>query len=253
MEDGNSVESRQSNNQSLSNFLSYGKHNFENMSAKLIKEDLYNLGLHPRNIRSLYYNTKMLDLSGQEQFVGILAELVLDMNCILRLAEGIREEAESGVVESGVVDNGLLYDSDEQTINDDLPDTETIEHWFSIIEQNAKDYPNKDELGFHVHPMYGVRYIDYELTDTGSTIYMPFLGLLDEQSGIAFQAFLVRLEYFLTNTLKSSFIQCAQDEVERLKDKRAERKAELTERLFSSEMGVQRVMNDRIAENLDNV
>lgn len=246
MEDGNFVESWQSDYCSKSNFLSYGKHNFENMSAKLIKEDLYNLGLHPCNIRSLYYNTKMLDLSGQEQFVGILAELVLDMNCILRLAEGIREEAESGVV-----DNGLLYDSDEQTINDDLPDTETIEHWFSIIEQNAKDYPNKDELGFHVHPMYGVRYIDYELTYTGSTIYMPFLGLLDEQSGIAFQAFLVRLEYFLTNTLKSSFIQCAQDEVERLKDKRAERKAELTERLFSSEMGVQRVMNDRIAENLD--
>ena len=224
------------------------KHNLKNMSAKLIKEDLYHLGLHPRNIRSLYYNTKLLDLSGQEQFIGILAELVLDMNCILRLAEGIREEAGGGVA-----DNELLYGSDEQTINDGLPDAETIEHWFSIIEQNAKDYPNKDELGFHVHPMYGMRYIDYELTDTGSTIYMPFLGLLDKQSGIAFQAFLVRLEYFLTNTLKSSFIQCAQDDVERLKDKRAERKAELTERLFSSEMGVQRVMNDRIAENLDNV
>lgn len=218
------------------------------MSAKLIKEDLYHLGLRPQNIRSLYYNTKLLDLSGQEQFIGILAELVLDMNCILRLAEGMREEAESGVVE-----NGLLYDSDEQTTNDWLPDAETIEHWFSIIEQNAKDYPNKDELGFHVHPMYGVRYIDYELTDTGSTIYMPFLGLLDEQNGVAFQAFLVRLERFLTNTLKSSFVQCAQDEVERLKDKRAERKAELTERLFSSEMGVQRVMNDRIAENFDKV
>lgn len=217
------------------------------MSAKLIKEDLYHLGLHPRNIRSLYYNTKLLDLSGQEQFIGILAELVLDMNCILRLAEGMREEAGGGVA-----DNELLYGSDEQTINDDLPDTETIEHWFSIIEQNAKDYPNKDELGFHVHPMYGVRYIDYELTDTGSTIYMPFLGLLDEHNGITLQAFLVRLEHFLTSTLKSSFIQCAQDEVERLKDKRAERKVELTERLFSSEMGVQRVMNDRIAENLDN-
>lgn len=216
------------------------------MSAKLIREDLYHLGLRPQNIRSLYYNTKLLDLSGQEQFIGILAELVLDMNCILRLAEGMREEAGDGVV-----DNGLLYDSDEQTINDGLPDAETIKHWFSIIEQNAKDYPNKDELGFHVHPMYGVRYIDYELTDTGSTIYMPFLGLLDEQSGIAFQAFLVRLEYFLTNTLKSSFIQCAKDEIERLQDRRAERKTELTERLFSSEMGVQHVMNDRIAENLD--
>ena len=195
------------------------------MSAKLIKEDLYHLGLRPQNIRSLYYNTKMLDLSGQEQFVGILAELVLDMNCILRLADGIREEAESGVV-----DNGLLYDSDEQTINDGLPDAETIEHWFSIIEQNTKDYPKKDELGFHVHPMYGLRYIDYELTDTGSTIYMPFLGLLDEHNGIAFQAFLVKLEHFLTNILKSSFIQYTQDEIERLQDKRAERKAELTER-----------------------